>query len=534
MKKRISVLVALLVLLGLLLCWQIGALMRTHATRATAADNCFSVSVAAVRGTIYDYQLRPLVNEKKEYVAALAPGGQALSAVQAATTADSFALLRKQMNSGMPAAVRLKEPVALMAGLELFFVPRRFGERLLAPHLIGYLDYGGEHGVSGIELACDKVLSRFSGEATASFPVDGNGRLLSGTSAVRTDTTGRCRGGVVLTLAREIQQLVEDVAAAYVPKGAVVVLEPSSGAIRAMASFPSFQPATVSEEIQKESSALVNRALSGYDCGSVFKIVTMAAALEKGISVETAYTCTGAISVDGQRFHCHNRLGHGTLGLTDAMAQSCNSAFIQLAADTGAAALYSMAGNLGFEQPISLLDSLAATTGVMPTLETLKSSPAAVANLSFGQGYLMASPLHIARTIATVVNGGVMPKLHILEGYVDENGSFSAAEMGRGQTVFSKSTADTLKTMLRRVVTDGTGKKAASSACTVAGKTGTAETGQISGDTPVVQSWFAGYFPAEKPQYVVVVLAEDAQNNGGRSAECFCEISNKLYEYIGE
>lgn len=191
--------------------------------------------------------------------------------------------------------------------------------------------------------------------------------------------------------------------------------------------------------------------------------------------------------------------------------------------------MYTMANNFGFDQAITLVGSLGAAKAIMPDLATLKGSPAAVANLSFGQGYLMASPLHVARMVATVVNDGVMPPVHLIAGYADENGEFTEAQQGRGQRILSVSTAATLRSMMRAVVQDGTGKAAAPELCTAAGKTGTAETGQTGSEKPVVQSWFAGYFPAENPRYVITVLAEDAQNTGGQSAKCFCEISNKLY-----
>ncbi len=522
-----------MVLLGILFSALLGRvyyLVKTQPAQTATSQNSWKVTVATTRGTIYDCHRRPMVNEETEYRAAVAPNEQALAAIQKATSPADFAALRNALQNRAPASVRLQKPVGIMPGLELFLVPRRIGSRLLAPHLIGYLDHSGQHGVTGIEGACDELLNRYAGEASAAFAVNGSGRYLQGTATERVDTTGRSVGGAVLTIDREIQAVIEDVAAEYIPKGAVVVLEPSTGAIRGMASFPTFQPDTVAQSIEAENGALLNRALAVYDCGSVFKIVTMAAALEQGIPSERSYTCTGNVSVGGTVFHCHNRLGHGSQNLTDAFAQSCNVCFIRLAQDTGADALYAMANNFGFDQAITLVGDLGAAKAVIPTLSTLRSAPAAVANLSFGQGYLTASPLHIARMVATVVNDGVQPSVHLIAGYVDESNHFTEEQQGGGQRILSSATAATLRHMMVAVVRTGTGKMAAPTECTAAGKTGTAETGQKSGDKPVVQSWFAGYFPAENPRYVVTVLAEDAQNTGGKAAQCFCEISNELYK----
>lgn len=529
MRRRTGILLGLLGVLFAALLGRVYYLVKAQPAQTAAAQNNWKVTVATTRGTIYDCHQLPLVNAETEYRAAVAPNEHALAAVQAATTVEEFAALRDRLSNRTPAAVRLRTPVGLMPGLELFLVPQRVGSRLLAPHLIGYLDHAGEHGVSGIEQACDTLLNQYSGEASVAFAVDGSGRYLSGVTAKRTDTTGRSKGGVVLTIDREIQTIVEDVAAAYIPKGAVVVLEPTTGAIRAMASFPTFQPDTVAASIETDDGALLNRALAAYDCGSVFKAVTMAAALESGVSARKTYTCSGNMQVGTTIFHCHNRLGHGTQDLTGAFAQSCNVCFIRLAQDVGADALYTMANNFGFDQAITLAGDLGAAKAVMPSLSTLRSTPAAVANLSFGQGYLMASPLHIARMVATVVNDGVQPPVRLIDGYMDESGNYTANEQGRGQRILSTDTAATLRSMMEAVVRSGTGKAAAPSVCTAAGKTGTAETGQTGGNKPVVQSWFAGYFPAENPRYVVTALAEDAQNTGGQAAKCFCEISNKLF-----
>ena len=530
MKMRIRIFTALFCLALAALLGQVFYLTKARPAQTASSQNTWKVTVATVRGTIYDRNLRPVVNEEKEYRAALIPGEPQLAAVRDAAAASDFSLLRDQLSNHTPAAVRLQEPVGLMEGLELFFVPRRVGSRLLAPHLIGYLDHAGEHGVSGVELACDDLLNQYAGEAAAAFAMDGSGNCLSGAAVGRTDTTANAKGGVVLTVDRDIQTIVEDVAADYIPKGAVVVMDPYDGSIVAMASFPTFQPDTVADSILQDNGALLNRALAVYDCGSVFKTVTMATALEKGISSKQCYSCSGSISMVDTTFHCHNRLGHGPLHLTEAFAQSCNVCFIRLAQDAGAASMYAMANNFGFDQAITLVGSLGAAKAIMPDLATLKGSPAAVANLSFGQGYLMASPLHVARMVATVVNDGVMPPVHLIAGYADENGEFTEVRQGRGQRILSVSTAATLRSMMRAVVQDGTGKAAAPELCTAAGKTGTAETGQTGSEKPVVQSWFAGYFPAENPRYVITVLAEDAQNTGGQSAKCFCEISNKLYE----
>ncbi len=502
---------------------------RTQPAQVAAANSAWTVSVANSRGTIYDCKQRPIVNETKGYKAAVIPDERVLNVIYSATDSLAFETLRDKMSGGTPAAVALNGPVPFTDGLELFYVPVRYGDRVLAPHIVGYMDAGAQSGVAGIEQTENEVLTSYNGSAAATFYVNGTGRCLSGVKPKRMDTTAASVGGVVLTIDKDIQQLVENLSVNYIEKGAVIVMDPYSGDIKALASFPSFQPNTVAECIKEDNGALLNRGLALYDCGSVFKIVTAAAALENGLSDTLAFTCSGSFDVQGIRFHCHNRLGHHQLDMHDGFAESCNVYFIRLAQTMGADALYTMAQRFGFDTAISLSGDMGTEKPLFPSLSTLNQSPGALANLSFGQGYLMTSPLHIAQITATIANGGTMPTVQLIDGYVDEDGNYSETERNGGTTILSSETAATLQAMMRRVVTDGTGEGAAPSVCTAAGKTGTAETGQAGETAPVVQSWFTGYFPAEDPQYVVTVLAEDANNTQGRSGALFCEISNNLY-----
>ena len=443
-------------------------------------------------------------------------------------TADThFQMIKNAMINGLPVAGPLIHAIPNQEDLLCFATKKRYSDRLLAPHIVGYCQDG--IGVSGIELSCESTLSHYSGSTTVTYEIGGGKQHLYGVKPQITDTSQRSVGGVALTLDSSIQGVVEDTAADILTKGAVVVLDPYSGDIVACASFPSYQPHTLSVSLQENNGALMNRALSLYDCGSVFKVITAAAALENGISHNREYVCDGSIDVGGTVFHCHNRTGHGALDMTQAFAYSCNTYFIQLAQDIGADALYTLANAFGFNRKITLAEGLASANPLLPTRDDLER-PAALANLSFGQGYLMTTPIHIAQIIATIVNDGAMPSVNVLQWYVDENGSITAIDEQPSYTIVTESTANTLRHMMRAVVESGTGKSAMPSLCTAAGKTGTAETGQISSNGAVVQSWFAGYFPAEHPQYVVVVLAEDANATNEQAASIFCEISNNLYK----
>ncbi len=503
-------------------------IVRAQPAQAAASQNRWTVSVATTRGTIYDTALIPLVNDTHEYRAAMIPSETLLAHVNSATTIQEFTSLRDQLSKGVPASVRLTKPIGFQDGMRLFWVPVRYSERLLAPHIIGYLDAGGSYGLTGIESAFDAYLNKYSGKATASFGVDGRGNLLYGVSPDVTDTTKNSVGGVVLTLDKNLQEVTENVCEERLDKGAVVIMEPHSGDILAMASYPSYQPQTIADSINTDNGALLNRALSLFDCGSIFKIVTTAAALESGISANTSFTCEGFLDVDGTRFHCHNRLGHGRLTMYEGFAQSCNLYYIQLAQEVGGDTLLAMAGKFGLSNNIRLADGLQAPAALLPQLRDIQTSRAALANLSFGQGYLMASPLHFTRIACAVANDGFMPPITLVKGFVDEKQHFSSSEKGRGERIISLDTAHLLQEMMELTVQEGTGHSASPTNCLAAGKTGTAETGQIIDGRRVVQSWFVGYFPVHNPQYAVCVLVEDSDTSQTKATEIFRLLADEI------
>lgn len=525
-KAKCIITMIALVMIGLII--RLYYIVQERPAQVASSQNSWTVTVTQTRGTIYDTHLYPFVNENKAYFAALAPRESLLAQVMPAISTAQFSALRDQLSSGVPAAVRLTKSVGFADGMQLFWTPVRYSERLLAPHILGYLDSGGLSGVTGIEAAFDDLLNGYNGMASASFSVDGRGNLLAGVQPTAIDTTDRSVGGVVLSLDKQIQELTEDIGNEHLTKGAIVVMSPSDGHILSMASFPDFQPDTVADSIERNDGALLNRALSLYDCGSVFKIITTAAALENGVPDNRVYECNGYLEIDGTRFHCHNRLGHGLLDMHEAFAQSCNLYYIQLAQEIGADKLHSMACKFGLSDSITLAETITASAALLPAVHTLSSSASALANFSFGQGYLMVSPLHFARITAAIANDGVMVEPLLVKGTVDEDFRFSAVGEGSGEEVITAKSAELLQEMMAETVAYGTGTAAAPNNCTAAGKTGTAETGQLVDGKAVTQSWFVGYFPADEPQYVVCVLAENALNTNTKATTIFRELAHGI------
>ena len=505
------------------------AITAKRAQMADVGGATRTLTVATVRGTIYDRKMIPLTNKSNEYRAAILPNEELISLVKGAMTTTNYLSLLERLEKGEPAIARLTKPIPLAQGMRLFLTPLRYGDKAIAPHVLGYLDNSSQQGVTGVEAAFDEVLASYSGRATVSFSVNGNGGYLQTAPLEITNTLDNKTGGVALTLDSELQMIAEE-CAEHVDKGAILLLNGDTGSVLACASFPSFHPLSVEESIRQNEGALVNRALRLYDCGSVFKIVTAAAALEYGVSPLQEYCCDGGMTVGNTSFHCHDRLGHQTMDMSSAFAQSCNLYFIQLAQQVGETALLNMAYRLGLGEEIELIEGMHATAGVLPSEQELKT-PAALANFSFGQGKLLLSPLHIARLTAIVANGGYLPPLQLFKGYVNEKGELTAAAGDeRGERVLSESTVHTLQNMMRSVVEEGTGQNASVEGVAVAGKTGTAQTGQYNGGIAVIQSWFTGYFILNDENYIITVLAEDCETTHKSATKAACELINKLIE----
>lgn len=508
------------------------SLAENRTASATVGPSTATVTVGTARGTIYDRHRQPLVNRTAETRLCVAPYPRTLAALSAALPAETFSLLSHRLQSGRPIVTLADDTFPEVTGILRFSVPVRGGTPLYAPHLVGYLLGDNVTGAVGIEAAYNDYLNACGGSLTATYEVNAAGNLMADSEPVITDTLHHAAAGVVLTVDKDIQLYAETVAKKELQKGAVVILDAATAEVLATVSVPTFQPETVADLLTAPDAPLLDRTLCNYNCGSVFKIVSAAAALESGVPTARTYTCTGSVTVEGVTFHCHNRLGHGELDMTEAFARSCNCYFIELMQDVGAGPLYYMAVALGFDRTVLLAENYKTARATIPSLEELTASPPALANLSFGQGALLATPYHVAQLVGTVVNGGEVHRPSVVRGTVDKEGAFTPAATTPPQTAFSATTAETLRRMMIAAVgEDSTGTAANPLNGGAGGKTGTAETGWITENGRSVQNWFVGFYPAEQPRYVIAVLAEDSGTTGVSAAAVFHRLCDGLYSF---
>lgn len=527
MKKRlIAVFCAFCVMVSLLYVRLSALSTSKELAQAAQKQSSKTLTVSTVRGQIYDRRYQPLVNRETVYRASVLPQPENFDAVLGAVDASRREDVLKLLQQGDPFVIEVNKALLGVPGVQTFQVPQRYQDNQTAAHIVGYLNGDGA-GASGIEAAYDDLLTENAVSATISYTLDGMGRELAGAQPTVTNPPAGT-GGVVLTIDRDLQQIVEK-AGSQLKRGAILMLEPATGKIRAAASFPAFSPNNLAKSIKDEENApMINRAFCAYSVGSTFKISTAAAALEQGVSRSLRYTCTGVIDVKGQKFKCHKLAGHGTLDMAGAMEESCNPYFINLALGLDKERLVAQASDLSFGKSYDLAPGMRTQPGYLPTQSEL-FNPADVANFSFGQGKLTATPLQVGLMMCSVLNGGRTPRASLVEGETTDGKTLShAQEDSATLQAMSAQTASTIKQFLVDAVMVRENQNAKPDTVSAGGKTGTAQTGRFVDGVEMVQAWFAGFFPADQPKYVVVVLVEDGDFGNTSASPIFRQIADEV------
>lgn len=490
--------------------------------KVCAEQSEYKIKVSRIRGTIYDCNMIPLTNNKCSIMALVAPTPRALMAVGNAVEENKKQSLLDKLRQNKPAVVEVTEKIEC-EGIATAYAYKTEGS-FDACHIIGYLDNTG-HGASGLEAAYDDILYS-DNYLYAVYETDGKGNILSGTEQRFENTSFALSNFVVSTIDINMQNAVCDVASRHIEKGAVVVAEAKTGEIKVMLSLPQFDTSNISAFLENENSPFLNRTLSSYSVGSVFKSCVAAAGIESGIT-DFEYNCTGKDYIVDRFFKCHKADGHGTVDLRQALALSCNCFFYNYADILGGEKIYKQARIFGFGNSIKIADNISTATGSLPYPNTL-SNPARLANFSIGQGELSASPVSMLPLYMAIANKGKYYMPSVVK-KTAKNGKISNYNRGYPTAAMSENTAQTLKNYLADVITVGTASSAAPKTVTAAGKTATAQTGRVDETGEKINnSWFCGFFPADEPEYVAVILSE-----GGTTADtttAFAEIADIIAE----
>jgi len=305
-------------------------------------------------------------------------------------------------------------------------------------------------------------------------------------------------------------------------QGAVVALDPNTGAVLSMVSTPNYDPNDLEETWAElsvdEDAPFLNRVNSGlYPPGSVFKVVVAAAALELGkVTPETVFYDTGEYTAGGYVVSNYDDKVYNEHDFKRAFRSSINTTFANVGVQLGGEALAGYAAAFGFGQ--SPPWPLGGAESSFPDPDDM--DVAHVAQAAFGQGEVLVTPLEMALVTAAVANGGQMMKPYVVDMVTDPGGAvMEQAEPALWARPISETTATTLTELMVEVVQRGTGTAAALPGVQVAGKTGTAEVADAES-----HAWFVGFAPAWNPRVVVAVLVE----NGGSGGSVAAPIARKV------
>jgi penicillin-binding protein 2 len=543
----------------------------------TSRENRIRVErVAAPRGIIYDRSGHALVKNAAYYFVAIVP--EMAERADVGRIAAFLAIAPEEVAERINARDKRNpfEPIRLKGGLgfdEVAFIESRISDYPelaieaedtrfypygdVGAHLIGYLGKLNPQQARQMEMR-DLPPEEFVGQWGVEMLHNDLLRGKPGSRTVEVDALGRRlrvlgveppESGGDLTLSIDIA-LQQEAEAAFEGKvGALVAIRPRTGEVLALVSKPSFNPNLFARGIDyaewvrlsgDASHPMLNRALqSQYPPGSTFKIITAVAAMEEGgIEPRHEEYCPGELKKGRWTFRCWNRTGHGSLNMIRALVESCDIYFYRTGENVGidTIARYARAFGLGSESGLGLV---AERSGLVPDTAWKQRTRGEqwylgeTYNAAIGQGYVLATPVQMARMIAAVSTGGYLPPLTLLK--LDHG-----PEAAGGVPLLTE-TVRAVREAMAGVVTDrkGTGRAAHSSMVSIAGKTGTAQVvsqkddNVDEGNVPRHlrdHAWFVAFAPVNEPEIALAVFVE----HGGHGGSAAAPIARRAIEaYLG-
>lgn len=416
----------------------------------------------------------------------------------------------------------------------------------LASRVIGFTGSDNQ-GILGLEVMYDEYLSGTAGKILT----------LTDASDIEIEAAGERRqepvsgNNLVTSLDYNIQCYVQQAAETVLEEKeadavSIILMNPQNGEILAMVNAPEYNlndPFTLDTDIaetltDEEEQDLLNEMWRNpsvsdtYEPGSTFKVITTAAALEENlVSLDESFYCPGYKLVEDRKIRCHKTAGHGSETFTEAIMNSCNPVFIELGLRLGAAVFYDYFEQFGLLEKTGVdLPGEAAT--IMHAEDEI--GQVELATIAFGQSFQI-TPLQMITTVSSLINGGTRITPHFGVCVEDEDGkvveTFSYTEE---ENLVSGETSETLRYLLEKVVSEGTGKNGAVEGYSIGGKTATSQTLPRSENQYI--SSFIGFAPADDPQVIGLVVIYNPQGTyygGTVAAPVMQEIFEDVLPYLG-
>lgn len=410
---------------------------------------------------------------------------------------------------------------------------RFYPENELASHVLGFVDFEAE-GRYGVEAFYNDELKGAAGAVLAEK--DNKGRFIS----IARSREARDGSDLYLTIDSNVQFMVEQALKEGIEKfaadaGQIIVIDPKTGALLALAAWPEYDPNTFNELKPEDQKVFLNPAISTvYEPGSIVKPIVVAGGLDAGkISPETEGTFSNVVVVQGYEIHTAQDKSFGKENVTQCLENSDNVCLVYLANLIGNEVMHANFKRFGIGEKAGV-DVSGETTGSLLDLKQWRDIHRATT--AFGQGVSM-TPLQLARAYATLGNGGKLMRPYLVEKFVRPDGTEVKLEPKEVGQPIKPETAHLVTQMLISVVENGHGKKAKVSGFKVAGKTGTAQIPNPSGAGYLENAHigsFGGFFPADDPKFAMLVKFDRPKNvefAESSAAPTFGKLANQILRY---
>jgi len=529
--------------------WQVWSSARLK--NQAVSQHFFRFDLPPKRGTIFSSDGYPFIMNKQAFLVYAEPKevkdidgfAKRISDILAIDSASISAQLTQPDRVWVPIQHKVDgEKVDLLKILKekgLGFEPepkRYYPESSMAAHMLGFvgLDQNGmDQGYFGLEGFYDRELKGKEGSLQIEKDVQGNPILIGSTFRVDPED-GR---NLLLWVDRSVQAITEKRLKEGIEKygakeGSVVIMDPKTGGILAMASIPSYDPREYSSA-QKE--LYINPIVgSTYEPGSTFKVLMMAAGINEGvITPTTSMEETGPVEVMKYTIRTWNNTYNGTVTMTDVLVHSSNVGMVFVANKLGKEKMLSSLKNFGF----GTLTNIDLEDESAPQLREDKEwREIDLATVSFGQG-IAVTPLQMVRAVSAIANGGNLMEPKVVKAIVDSTGKITEIAPKKIRQIITKKTAEEVTEMMVASVERGEAQFARPQGYRIAGKTGTAQI-PVEGyyDEKKTIASFVGFAPSDNPKFVILVtLREPSSSQWGSetAAPLFFNIAKDLFLYYG-
>lgn len=499
MRKRIISLTLIITILAVGVTGRIGYIIFSDAYTVSEGYNSYSLTIDTLAPTLYYNDNQRITNNVRSCVAVIRPNAECVAELSKIFDTVKIKEITDELKKGYPVLTKIDK--SDKQKFKYNYVFDTYDTECSFTQLIDKTS-------SGMMTYIDDTV----GKRKINFSIDAKRRLLSGDEGNIIDDNYNSKEGYQLSISRDIQKITYD-ACKTIKSGCAVVMNIRDSSILAC--------------VTKPDNSYVNKPFQKYPVGSVFKLIVSACAIEN--NCDLSYNCVGKIIVGDTTFGCQNYHKHAKQTLKDALANSCNCYFVNLALHLGKDKLIKTAKAFGFEDTTQLYDNWKIKNGLLPDENDLISK-GQLALLGFGQGKLLSTPLQICSSLCTIANDGKKNEPKLVIAKVDKDGMSSKITYDESERVISKSSSDKLVKYMRYVVSDGTGRRAESNDNKSAGKTATAQTGQYNRGIEVLNTWFAGIYPYDNPKYAIVVMVEDGTSG---ATDC-CPIFRTIVEKIND